>query len=358
MHTSRTRPVREHEQLDWGRLDDWLKQHVSGLRGQPEVSQYPAGNSNLTYCLRYPGSELVVRRPPFGSKVKSAHSMSREYRVMKALRPVFPTVPEVLAYSDDESIIGAEFYVMQRVAGRVASSGIIPPQWNFSEEDTRRLCIAFWTKLIELHQVDYQSAGLGDFGRPQGYVRRQIEGWNARMQAAATPDGDTFKDIQEWLHQRMPDSQPAAAVLHGDYRLDNVILDNQDPSKVIAILDWEICALGNPLMDLGSALAYWVEPGDPDVLQSLLLQPSTAPGMLTRAEILQLYAEKTGVDVGGFDFYYLYGMFRNMVILQQIYNRYSKGYTQDKRFAGFGDIVLAMGEYCRELMGRSASGKL
>jgi len=350
MHKSRTRPVREHEQLDWSKLDVWLKQHIEGLQGDPVVSQYPAGNSNLTYCLRYPGQDLVVRRPPFGSKVKSAHSMSREYRIMKGLKPVFPAVPEVLAYSDNEDIIGAEFYVMRRVAGQVAASGVIPPEWDFDEDDTRQLCIAFWSKLIELHQVDYQAAGLGDFGRPEGYVRRQVEGWNARMQAAATPDGETFEDIQAWLIDNMPASEPAPSILHGDYRLDNVILDKDNPFKVIALLDWEICALGNPLMDLGNALAYWVEPGDPAVFQTLLMQPSTAPGMLTRTEILQLYSEKTGTDVSGFNFYYTYGIFRNMVILQQIYYRYFHGSTQDERFKAFGPRVQAVGKYCRELI--------
>lgn len=352
-HQSRTKPVREHEQLDWASLDAWLKQNINGLQGDPDVSQYPAGNSNLTYCLRYPGADLVVRRPPFGSTVKSAHSMSREYRIMKALKPVFDAVPEVLAYSDDESVIGSEFYVMRRVAGKVAHGAVIPSEWGFDETDTRHLCEAFWSKLIELHQVDYKKAGLQDFGHPDGYVRRQIEGWNARMQAAATADVETFEDIQNWLVDNLPESEPSPTVLHGDYRLDNVILDKDDPFKVIALLDWEICAIGNPLMDLGNALAYWVEVDDAPIFTSLLMQPSTAPGMLTRAEILQMYSDKTGTDVSGFKFYYTYGIFRNMVILQQIYYRYYHGKTQDKRFARFGKRVQAVGEHCRKLIALS-----
>jgi aminoglycoside phosphotransferase (APT) family kinase protein len=344
---TRTQAVREHEQLDWAGLDVWLKQHIKGLEGDPYVSQYPAGNSNLTYCLRYANEDLVVRRPPFGSAVKSAHSMSREYRIMKALKPKFDAVPEVLAYSDDESVIGAEFYVMRRVAGKVAYGPSIPAEWGFDEADTRRLCISFWSKLIDLHQVDYIKAGLADFGHPNGYVRRQIEGWNARMQAAATPDVETFEEIQNWLIGNLPETEPAPSVLHGDYRLDNVILDDEDPCKVVALLDWEICAIGNPLMDLGNALAYWVEVDDAPIFTSLLMQPSTAAGMLTRAEILQMYGDKTGTDVSGFKFYYTYGIFRNMVILQQIYYRYFHGKTQDKRFARFGQRVQAVGEYCR-----------
>jgi aminoglycoside phosphotransferase (APT) family kinase protein len=350
---TRTKPVRKGESLDWTSLDTYLKNTIPNLAGQPDITQYPAGNSNLTYCLRYPNAELVVRRPPFGSKVKSAHSMIREYRIMKALKPVFGAVPEVLAYSDDESIIGAEFYVMRRVEGQVAGEKTLPAEWGFSKDDTRKLCISFWSKLIELHQVDYLAAGLEDFGRPEGYARRQVEGWNKRMQAAATDDGETFEDIQDWLMQNLPSDEPAPAVLHGDYRLDNVILDKDDPFKVIALLDWEICALGNPLMDLGNALAYWVEPDDPAYLQAIMMQPSSAPGMLSRAEVVDLYAEKTGLDVSDFKFYYTYGIFRNIVILQQIYYRYYHKMTRDKRFQKFGPLAQAIGKHCRNLISKS-----
>lgn len=347
---TRTKPVRQGETLDWLSLDTYLKNAIPSLTGQPDISQYPAGNSNLTYCLRYPNAELVVRRPPFGSKVKSAHSMIREYRIMKALKPVFGAVPEVLAYSDDESIIGAEFYVMRRVEGQVAGERYLPAEWGFSEDDTRRLCVSFWSKLIELHQVDYLAAGLADFGRPEGYAKRQVAGWNGRMQAAATDDGETFEDVQDWLVQNLPENEPAPAILHGDYRLDNVILDKDDPFKVIALLDWEICALGNPLMDLGNALAYWVEPDDPAYLQAIMMQPSSAAGMLSRAEVIDLYAEKTGLDVSDFTFYYTYGLFRNIVILQQIYYRYYHKMTQDERFEKFGWLVQAIGNHCRRLI--------
>ena len=239
---------------------------------------------------------------------------------------------------------------MRRVEGQVAGDRTLPAEWGFSEDDTRSLCISFWSKLIELHQVDYLAAGLEDFGRPEGYARRQVEGWNKRMQAAATDDGETFEDVQEWLVQNLPEKEPAPAILHGDYRLDNVILDKDDPFKVIALLDWEICALGNPLMDLGNALAYWVEPDDPAYLQAIMMQPSSAPGMLSRAEVVELYAEKTGSDISDFTFYYAYGLFRNIVILQQIYYRYFHKMTNDKRFGRFGQLVQAIGNHCRGLI--------
>ena len=347
-----TQAVRSGEELDWQSLDTYLKSKLAYLHGEPEISQYRAGNSNLTYRLSYPDHDLVVRRPPFGTKAKSAHSMFREYRIMNALRPYYGSVPEALLYSDDESVIGAEFYVMRKVEGQVVS-GRIPKEWAFSEADTRRFCQAFWKKLIELHKVDYLEAGLADFGKPEGYVQRQISGWNGRFQKARTPDVDTFEDLRQWLEDHIPAESGKASVLHGDYRIDNVILDAGDPCNIKAVLDWEICALGDPLMDLGNALAYWVEAGDPDFLRGLNLQPSSAPGMMSRAEILELYRQETGRDTSDFTFYYTYGIFRNAVILQQIYYRYYKGQTQDKRFASFGQITQSLGEYCRTIIRES-----
>ena len=347
-----SRAVRPGEDLDWQALDAYLKSKLAFLQGEPEISQYPAGNSNLTYRLRYPDHDLVVRRPPFGTKAKSAHSMFREYRVMTALRPQFAALPEALLYSDDATTIGAEFYVMRRVEGQVLS-GKIPADWNFSEADTRRFCVAFWKKLIELHQVDYRAAGLADFGRPQGYAQRQVRGWNGRFQNALTPDVDAFEDLQQWLEVNIPAESGAASVLHGDYRIDNVILDTRDPCTIRAVLDWEICALGDPLMDLGNALAYWTEPGDPDFLLELKLQPSNAPGMLSRQEILQLYSQESGRDTSDFTFYYTYGMFRNAVILQQIYYRYYQEETQDQRFSSFGRVAQSLGEHCRNIIRES-----
>ncbi len=347
-----TIPVREA--LDFEALDADLKAHIAGLSGTPEVSQFAGGNSNLTYRLKYPEHDLVVRRPPFGTKPKSGHSMQREFRVMNALKPVYPAVPETYYFSDDEAVIGAEFYVMARVPGRVIKHRL-PPEWGFDEAATRRFCIAFWDKLIELHQVDVEAAGLSDFGKPEGYIERQIEGWNRRYQRARTPDVDAFEDVQQWLVERMPKGSTRAAVLHGDFRIDNALIDPEDPFEIVAILDWEISALGDPLMDLGNALAYWVEAGDPPVLKSLMMQPSDAPGMLTRAEILDLYSERTGLDTGDFLFYRVYGYFRNAVILQQIYYRYYHGQTQDERFARFGPAVAGLGNHCRALIGPRAT---
>jgi aminoglycoside phosphotransferase (APT) family kinase protein len=348
-----TTPVRQGEELDWQTLDECLKTVLPHLRGQPSVSQFAGGNSNLTYRLEYQNDDLVVRRPPFGTKAKSAHSMIREFRIIKSLRPVYPSVPEALYYSDDESVIGAEFYVMRKVPGQLVKE-TLPPEWHFTPDDTRRFCLRFWEKLIELHVVDYQAAGLGDFGKPEGYVERQVLGWNRRFQRVITSDVDEFADVRDWLEANRPSECGRHAILHGDYRIDNVILDEADPCTIRAVLDWEICALGDPLMDLGNSLAYWMQADDPPELQGLAMQPSTAPGMLSRDDILALYQARTGLDTSRFGFYLVHGYWRIAVILQQIYYRYFHGQTRDERFRTFGLATQSLGLHCRRLI-RSAN---
>ena len=232
-----TTPVRKGEDLDWPTLDRYLKSVLPHLEGEPEISQFAGGKSNLTYRLKYANDDLVVRRPPFGTKAKTAHSMIREYRIMNELKPVYPSVPDTLHYSDDESIMGSEFYVMRKVDG-VLIGNQIPAEWQFTPADTRRFCTGFWEKLIELHQVDYLSAGLGDFGKPEGYVERQVLGWNRRFERAITPDVDPFSAVRDWLVANMPGGNVQHSILHGDFRIDNVILDRNDPCRILAVLDW------------------------------------------------------------------------------------------------------------------------
>ena len=238
---------------------------------------------------------------------------------------------------------------MREVHGTVIKN-TIPPQWQFTAEDTRRFCIGFWEKLIELHQVDYLAAGLADFGTPQGYAQRQVQGWNDRYERARTSDVSEFTVVRDWLADHIPADSGRYSVLHGDYRIDNVIFDRQDPCHILAVLDWEICALGDPLMDLGNALAYWIQADDPDDLKTMLMQPSGAPGMLSRREILDFYQQRTGLDTSDFTFYLVYGYWRNAVILQQIYYRYYHGQTQDRRFKYFGQAVQRLGEQCQRLI--------
>jgi aminoglycoside phosphotransferase (APT) family kinase protein len=353
LNNNPTIKVRKGEELQLDAVDGYLKDHIASLEGVPRLTQFPSGNSNLTYLLRYDNRDLVLRRPPAGTKPKSGHSMFREYRIMSALRPVFPAVPETILYEDDESIIGAEFYLMECVEGDLIHDQI-PGKWGFGEEQTRTLCTAFWDKLIELHNVDYKAIGLEDFGKPQGYVARQILGWNDRFARALTDDVEPFDDVRKWLEDNIPAESHGTAILHGDFRLDNLILDKKDHFKVLALLDWEISALGDPLMDLGNALAYWTEASDPPYLVAMARQPSMAPGMMTRDEIFAYYCEKRGLSVsGGYVFYLVYGIFRLAVILQQIYYRYYHGQSTNKMFETFGGYANFLGNHCRHLIDKA-----
>ena len=342
---NKTVDVRKGEELDLAAIDAVLKKAIAGLSGTASVTQYPSGASNLTYAVDYPDRRLVLRRPPFGTRPKSGHDMHREYRIMNALKGAFP-VPNTLYYTDDESIIGAEFYVMDRTEGHLIHNDI-PTDWGWGETETRELCETFFGDLIKLHQIDYAALGLSDFGRPEGYVARQIGGWNKRYEKAWTEDVDKFDDVRDWLDANQPSVEKGAAILHGDYRIDNCILNLDDPRKIDAVLDWEISALGDPLMDLGNTLAYWIEDSDPDFMQMMLRQPSKAKGMMTRQEILDFYAARTGQDVSNFQFYYVYGIWRLAVIIQQIYYRYYHGQTDDPRFKPYAQMTMALGQLAR-----------
>ena len=341
--------VRDGEELDAKLIDSYLKDHIDGLKGAAKIRQFPSGHSNLTYMIAYDNRELVLRRPPTGTKPKSGHSMVREYSVMKALKPLYPSVPEVLLYADESGPLGAEFYVMERVKGDLIHKEI-PKNWGFDAADGRRLCEAFWDKLIDLHEVDYKAAGLDDFGKPEGYVERQIKGWNARFERAHTPDVDDFKDVRQWLGDNCPKDSGEVSVLHGDFRLDNVILDEGDHFNILAVLDWEISALGDPLMDLGNTLAYWTEATDPEPMRLMSMQPSMSDGMMTRAEVVEYYSAKRGIKVPNINFYMAYGTFRLTVILQQIYYRFYHGQTKNPAFSQFGPQVNLLGNHARSLI--------
>jgi aminoglycoside phosphotransferase (APT) family kinase protein len=332
--TDQSTHIRDGEELDAGIIDAYLKAHIPGLTGAPQISQFPGGASNLTYLLQYPELELVLRRPPFGHKAKSAHDMGREYRILNQLNAGFPYCPKAYVHCTDESVIGAEFYVMQRVNGIILRADL-PSELNFDAKQTRQLCESFIDKLVELHQVDYNACGLGDLGKPQGYVQRQISGWSDRYEKALTPDAPLWTEVKAWLNAKMPADHPRSSIVHNDYRFDNVILDPHNPQQIIGVLDWELTTLGDPLMDLGNSLAYWIEASDPAPVQLMRRQPSNAPGMLTRQEFADYYAERAGIKIGCIDFYYCYGLFRLAGIVQQIYYRFFHGQTQDKRFAQF-----------------------
>ena len=341
--------VRSGEELDVAKIDAFLKAQIGDLQGTPEINQFAGGASNLTYMLHYPQRDLILRRPPFGHRAKSAHDMLREANIMTALKPVYPYVPNVLATCSDPEVMDCDFYVMERIRGIIPRQNL-PEGLNLSVEDTRKLCLSVIDKMIELHQVDYKAAGLESLGKGEGYVARQIDGWSDRFRKAKTDDVVDFESVMAWLKAKMPAKDVATCIIHNDFRFDNVVLNPDNPFEVIGVLDWEMATLGDPLMDLGNTLAYWVQADDDQTFQMMRRQPTNAPGMLTRQEVIDYYGEKTGYKVENFDFYTIYGLFRLAVIVQQIYYRYYHGQTKNKAFATFGFITNYLDQRCKQLI--------
>jgi aminoglycoside phosphotransferase (APT) family kinase protein len=337
--------VRPGEELDAEKLGTFLRQHIPGLEGPAalQVEQFPSGHSNLTYLLRAGGRELVLRRPPFGAKIKTAHDMGREYQILSRLADVYDKAPRVLAYCEDESVLGAPFYVMERLKG-IILRGTAPKGLELAPALMHTLSENFVRNLVELHQIDYQAAGLGDLGRPVGYVKRQVEGWVQRYINARTDDIPDVERVAAWLAEHTPsDVDAVGALIHNDYKYDNLVLAPDDVSRIIGVLDWEMATLGDPLMDLGTSLGYWVDPDDPPELQSLRFGPTTLPGNLSRRELAEHYARLSGRDVSNILFYYVYALWKIAVIVQQIYARYKAGFTRDERFARLIDAVRVLG---------------
>jgi aminoglycoside phosphotransferase (APT) family kinase protein len=335
--TTSTRPG---EELNAPALEAYLRSQLPELRGSMEIEQFPGGASNLTYLIRFGDQEFVLRRPPFGNRVKSAHDMGREYRVLSKLHKVFGPAPRPIVYCEDESVLGAPFYCMERRHGIVLRRKL-PPGFALDEGTVLRLNRAFVDNLVDFHKIDYEAAGLGDLGRPAGFVARQVEGWNKRYVACRTEDVKSMEQLMEWFPGRMP-GERAASLVHNDYKFDNIMLDAHDLTKIVAVLDWEMCTLGDPLMDLGTVLAYWVEARDPATLQSHAFGPTQLPGSMTRRELADYYGERSGFDVSNVLFYYAFGLFKTAVIVQQIYYRYAQGFTKDERFAQFDKQVAAL----------------
>jgi aminoglycoside phosphotransferase (APT) family kinase protein len=350
--TDRPAKVREGEELDGKKVGEFLKDSIPGLEGDLVVEQFPSGFSNLTYMIKVGERDLVLRRPPFGRKAKTAHDMGREYRILSALNPVFPYCPKTLVYTDDESVMGAPFYVMERIRGIIIRKDL-PKGLEYTPEEARRLCENLLDVQYELHSVDYKKIGLEDFGKPEGYVRRQVEGWSRRYIEARTPDAPDYEKVMEWLHEKMPGEIDKVSIIHNDYKLDNVVLSPENPLEIIGVLDWEMSTLGDPLMDLGSSIAYWIEENDPPNLQAIRIMPTNMPGALTRKELVDRYAERLGISIENFDFYLCFGIFRLAVIAQQIYYRFYHGQTKDERFQMLIFAVQILEETALNLMEES-----
>ena len=334
--------VREEDRIDPGRLGAFLAGAFPGTAGPVEIRQFRKGHSNLTYLVAWGGREMVLRRAPHGASVKTAHDMRREFTILSALRPVYPRAPRPLAFCDDEGIAGARFYLMERVRGvvlrRDGAEGV-----ELGPGLMGRLSRAFVDGLAELHAVDVSAGPLAEVGKPAGYTARQVKGWTERYQRARSDDWPEVEAAAAWIAGHAPPDAGRASLVHNNYKYDNLVLDPGDLARVVAVLDWEMATVGDPVMDLGSTLAYWVDADDPPEMQALAFGPTARPGNLGRARLAERYAERARWNPGPLLFAYVFGLFKLAVIVQQIHRRWRDGFTTDPRFSGMGQMVRQLG---------------
>jgi aminoglycoside phosphotransferase (APT) family kinase protein len=347
--------VREGEELPKAQLLEWLNSEIKFADGAPligdmNVTQYSGGASNWTYCLSFDNRELILRRPPAGTKAKGAHDMGREFRLQDALKPVYSKVPTMLGYTDDENVIGTEFYVMEKINGIIPRKHF-PRGVDLSEHQANRLCEVAIDELTNLHNVDIEAANLTHIGKGAGYAQRQILGWNKRYANAKTWNIPNGKKVMSWLEKHLP-TKETICMTHNDYRFDNLVLDAKDPTNILGILDWELATLGDPLMDLGNSLAYWVQADDDFMARSTQRQPTTIPGMMTRQQVIDYYCHKQGLEPKEFAFYEVYGLFRLAGIVQQIYYRYHHKQTHNKDYKNLWVFVHYLLYRCNKIIKR------
>lgn len=338
---SETIKVREGEDFDPGVVENYLRDRIDGLpEGDLEVRQFPSGASNLTYLLKIKDWEGVLRRPPLGPIPPKAHDMGRESGILAKLNAAFPLAPKPYFFCDDESVIGAPFYVMERREGVVVDDSF-PEGVEPDEKLCRGISRTVVDTLVELHAVDVREAGLDGLGKPEGFLERQTHGWIGRYEKAKTDEIEEVAPLTEWLARDIPESPPPT-IIHNDYKLNNLVLAPDDLTDVRAVLDWEMTTVGDPLFDLAVSLTYWVEPTDPDDLKRVLPTVTEQPGFMTRRELIDRYAEVSGRDLSDMHWYAVFGYFKLAGILQQIYARWHNGQTKDERFADFDERVRAL----------------
>lgn len=323
--------VREGESFDVNAVHDYLSQHIQDFpkNSMIKVKQFPTGKSNLTYLLTCGNWEGVLRRPPLGPLPPKAHDMKRESDFLTRLQPAFTLAPKPYVFCDDESVIGAPFYVMERKQGVVINESL-PDGVENTVERGRELSELAVDTLVDLHNVDYEAVGLGSFGRPEGFMERQVHGWINRYERSKTDDIPSYEPLAAWLKQHIPHSTDVT-VVHNDFKFNNMLFSD-DLKQVKALLDWEMSTIGDPMFDLGNALSYWMKSDDPDILTNSFKTVTTMPGFVSRNEFIQLYAERSGRDCSSIHFYQVFAYFKLAVIVQQIYYRWKKGQTQDNRF--------------------------
>ena len=326
--------IRAGEELNTAALADYLKDKIEGAEREISIEQFPGGHSNLTYLIRTPAREYVLRRPPLGPVAPKAHDMAREYTVLAAVHPVFAAAPEVFHLCEDVSLLGAVFFIMERRRGIIVRSEI-PPELAAFANYPARVSKGFLNCLADLHAVDIEAHGLTALGKPTGFLERQVRGWAERWERAKTEDISEMNHLLRWLGERLPSSPPATLV-HNDFKLDNVMLDGNNPGRIEAVLDWEMATVGDPLVDVGLVLCYWVQPSDPGGTKPSL---TSMPGWFSRSQVADYYAERSGRDLSGISYYEVFAISKLAVVLQQIYVRFHRGQTQDERFRHFDKRV-------------------
>ena len=330
--------MREGEDFDLAATERYMRERIENLpEGELEVRQFPSGASNLTYLVKIGDWEGVLRRPPLGPVPPKAHDMGRESKLLIKLHEAFPLAPKPYFFCEDETVIGAPFYVMERRKGVIVDDSF-PEGVEPTEELRRGMSRMVVDTLVELHTVDWQKAGLGDLGRPEGFLERQVKGWIGRYDKAKTEEIEEVGPLTEWIQKNIPESPPAT-IVHNDYKLNNLLLNPEDLTEVRAVLDWEMTTIGDPLFDLAVSLSYWVEAGDSQELKEVLPTVADTPGFMTRKEFIDYYAQKSGRDLSDMHWYLVFGYFKLAVILQQIYARWHNGQTKDERFANFNERV-------------------
>jgi len=338
--TDSTAPVRAKEQIETDQLDAFVRNAVPDLSGELELTQFPGGHSNLTYCLRYDDREFVLRLPPHGKTAAAAHDMTREYRMLDKLHGRYAPAPKPIAVCEDTDIFGAKFYVMERIKGVIfrvqQPDGLIMPK-----EKVRAAHHSFVDTLADMHTLDFREAGLEHMYKGPGYVQRQLGGWEKRWDAAVVDEVPLINELLAWL-KKDPIEDSTATVIHNDYKWDNLIYDPETMTKIIGVLDWEMSTIGDPLSDFATTLTTWIESSDGPVFTVSQSFMNSLPGALSRQELMDRYQARTGFDLSNILYYYIFALYKGAVIIQQIYARYRRGQTTDERFAQFNMIVDSM----------------
>ncbi|TDB68983.1 phosphotransferase [Arundinibacter roseus] len=343
--------VRAGEEINVNALQDYLHTQKILPAAVLDVRQFPGGYSNLTYLLKTQDQqEYVLRRPPFGAEhIKGGHDMEREFRVLTMIQQAgFTKIPKPIDLCTDLQVMNCPFYIMERVPGVILRAQSDNAR-ALPAAALRTTSEALVDTLADLHKIDIYKTGLNQIGKPEGYIRRQVEGWYKRYLASQTDDLPAMEQLYNWLNASMP-AEHAPTLIHNDFKYDNLVLNPENLSEVRAVLDWEMCTVGDPLMDVGTALSYWSEAGDGAFEQSFNL--TCLPGNLSRQEFAQRYAQQSGRDVSGILYYYVFGLFKNTVVMQQIYARWKKGLTRDERFGRLLVGIQSLSDTARKAIDR------